>query len=183
MINIYNNEPIKTNGSDRNQTNIASNVKEESDTDVSDWQIGNDDNDNDDSEDDDEFNGSRTGKFVCKHPGCDAVLSSARNLTLHMDIHSDRTHECTFIGCHTIVKTKNQLQKHQSNHRKSQMKRKSLYSTESTSVEDDETEVEECQDYERPYACDWEGCDKRFKYNCKLVRHRTCIHEKAEKFP
>ena len=42
--------------------------------------------------------------------------------------------------------------------------------------------MEKCEDYKRPYACDWEGCDKRFKDNYSLVRHRTCIHEKAEKF-
>ena len=99
-----------------------------------------------------------------------------------MDIHSDQTYECTFNECHTVFKTRNQLQKHESDHCKGQLKHKSLYSTESTSVEDDDTEVIECEDYERPYACDWEGCDKRFKDKHNLVRHRISSHEKTEKF-
>ena len=162
--------------------NILSNVKEDSDTDVSDWNVGNDDNDSDDSEDDQDFNGSKIGKYKCKHPGCDAVLSTARNLTLHMNIHSDRTYECTFNGCNTVLKTKNELKKHELIHRKSLRKRKCVSSTKSTTKEDDDIKVEESEDFERPIACDWEGCDKSFKDNHNLVRHRACKHEKPGKF-
>ena len=43
--------------------------------------------------------------------------------------------------------------------------------------------MEEYEDYERPYACDWEGCDQRFKYKRHLIRHKECTHENSLKFP
>ena len=124
-------------GINRNEENIVTDVEEDSDTDVSDW---NSDNNTTDSDTDDDVD-RRKRRLRCTFPDCNKLLPSKCSLITHMDIHSDKTYECDYDGCHTKCNTRDSLYKHKKKH-------------------------------SGKYRCTYQGCTFVGTANSHLIRHQ-----------
>ena len=152
---------------EQNKLNIVLNVEEESDTDVSDWKIGNDDNDNNDSEDEDtEAEECKDHKrhYACDWEGCDKSFTNKYSLARHRVCAHDKNgkFQCPFVDCNKVFNRIDYLTKHIK-----------IHDNKLNSDADEEDNLGETREgikrkmtmkkvkekKYREYKCNWVGCD------------------------
>ncbi|XP_054167596.1 zinc finger protein 62 homolog [Oppia nitens] len=111
---------------------------------------------------------------------CDKMFTFGQNLKNHQkSVHTtvQKVYNCCYDGCHKVFRSESNLKVHYLRHENRLERRykcdvdgcdKSFY--QSNHLRDHKALV---HSDERPIACDWPECDKRFKIAKELVRHRN----------
>ncbi|CAG2176476.1 unnamed protein product [Oppiella nova] len=126
-------------------------------------------------------------KYKCSSNGCERRFGSTQELKRHSTTHTNiSSHECHYEDCGQKFLTEVQLRKHQTaaHNRKPLVRRRYKHRCDWPGCEWEGYVINKHKRLhtgEKPYACEWPDCGKRFKDICSLKDHQN-IHNNIKPY-